>query len=244
MPDRIDRFTEKARATLTAAQEEAQRFRHNYIGTEHLLLGLLRQQDGVAAKVLGGLGIELDKVRDAVEFIIGRGERVRLERNRPHAKSAKKVDEARRRRGAAFESQLHRVRSTCSWSSSRRRRDAFGVLESLGLTLERLRTEVPRILSQPLSSEPPLRLDPGLRATAVGLCGVARTMLLSRAGRTWSGPQSASTPFLHSTAFEACLRAPGRHASVRRCHREVRPDHSSPRDRPCAESRPIIRRRR
>jgi len=50
--DRFDKFTERARRVLSLAQEEAQRFQHNYIGTEHLLLGLVREGEGVAAKVL------------------------------------------------------------------------------------------------------------------------------------------------------------------------------------------------
>ena len=75
MADRFDKFTERARRVLTLAQEEAQRFGHNYISTEHLLLGLVREGDGVAAKVLNNLGVELTKVRSAVEFIIGRGEK-------------------------------------------------------------------------------------------------------------------------------------------------------------------------
>src|SRR5690348_14543064 len=73
--DRFARFTERACRVLSLAQEEAQRFNHNYIGTEHLLLGLVREGDGVAAKVLNNLGVELSKVRSAVEFIIGRGEK-------------------------------------------------------------------------------------------------------------------------------------------------------------------------
>src|SRR2546429_9946026 len=76
MADRFDKFTERARKVLQLAQEEAQRFNHNYIGTEHLLLGLVREGEGVAAKVLGNLGVELNRVRSAVEFIIGRGDRM------------------------------------------------------------------------------------------------------------------------------------------------------------------------
>src|SRR5256885_1122193 len=76
--DRFDKFTERARKVLSLAQEEAQRFQHNYIGTEHLLLGLVREGEGGAAKVLNNLGVELIKVRSAVEFIIGRGERIGL----------------------------------------------------------------------------------------------------------------------------------------------------------------------
>src|SRR5215217_8236340 len=76
MPDRFDKFTERARKVLQLAQEEAQRFNHNYIGTEHLLLGLVREGEGIAAKVLGNLGVERNKVYSAVEFIIGRGDRM------------------------------------------------------------------------------------------------------------------------------------------------------------------------
>ena len=75
MTSRFEKFSERARRGLSLAQEEAQRFNHNYIGTEHILLGLVRETEGVAARVLSNLGVELSKVRSAVEFIIGRGER-------------------------------------------------------------------------------------------------------------------------------------------------------------------------
>src|SRR5579875_1172978 len=98
--DRFDKFTERARKVLSLAQEEAQRFQHNYIGTEHLLLGLVREGEGVAAKVLANLGVELNKVRSAVEFIIGRGDRIVLGEIglTPRAKKVIElaVDEARR----------------------------------------------------------------------------------------------------------------------------------------------------
>src|SRR5438034_52817 len=73
--ERFDKFTDRARKVLTLAQDEAQRFNHNYIGTEHLLLGLVREGEGVAARVLENMNVELAKVRTAVEFIIGRGDR-------------------------------------------------------------------------------------------------------------------------------------------------------------------------
>ena len=73
--DRFDKFTDRARRVLTYAQDEAQRFDHNYIGTEHILLGLVREGDGTAAQVLENMGVELAKVRTAVEFIIGAGDR-------------------------------------------------------------------------------------------------------------------------------------------------------------------------
>jgi ATP-dependent Clp protease ATP-binding subunit ClpC len=60
--DRFDKFTDRARKVLTLAQDEAQRFNHNYIGTEHLLLGLVREGEGVAARVLENMNVELPKV--------------------------------------------------------------------------------------------------------------------------------------------------------------------------------------
>ena len=75
MTSRFEKFTERARRVLTAAQEEAQHLNHNYIGTEHILLGLDREEEGVAAKVLVSMGVTLSKVRSAVEYIIGRGEK-------------------------------------------------------------------------------------------------------------------------------------------------------------------------
>ena len=75
MASRFEKFSERARRVLTLAQEEAQHLNHNYIGTEHILLGLVREEDGIAAKVLSNMGVGLSKVRASVEFIIGRGEK-------------------------------------------------------------------------------------------------------------------------------------------------------------------------
>src|SRR3989304_931176 len=147
MADRFDKFTERARRVLTLAQEEAQRFNHNYIGTEHLLLGLVREGDGVAAKVLNNLGVELTKVRSAVEFIIGRGGETPTGEIglTPRAKKVIElaVEEARRLNHSYIGTEhllLGLVREG--------KGIAFGVLESLGVSLERVRTETARILSQ------------------------------------------------------------------------------------------------
>ena len=59
MGSRFEKFSERARRVLSLAQEEAQRFNHNYIGTEHILLGLVRETEGVAARVLSGLSVDL-----------------------------------------------------------------------------------------------------------------------------------------------------------------------------------------
>jgi len=70
----FERFTDRARRVVVLAQEEARMLDHNYIGTEHLLLGLIHEGEGVAAKALEAMGISLDAVRQQVEAIIGRGE--------------------------------------------------------------------------------------------------------------------------------------------------------------------------
>ena len=70
----FERFTERARQVVVLAQEEARMLNHNYIGTEHILLGLIHEGDGVAARTLESLGISLDAVRQQVEEIIGRGQ--------------------------------------------------------------------------------------------------------------------------------------------------------------------------
>lgn len=70
----FERFTDKARQVVVMAQEEARRLDHNWIGTEHVLLGLVKVEDGVAAKALTSLGVSLDQTRVAVEAIIGRGD--------------------------------------------------------------------------------------------------------------------------------------------------------------------------
>src|SRR4249920_2019042 len=70
----FERFTDRARRVVVLAQEEARALDHNYIGTEHILLGLIHEGQGVAARALESLGISLDAVRQQVEEIIGRGQ--------------------------------------------------------------------------------------------------------------------------------------------------------------------------
>ena len=65
----FNRFTERARKVILLAKEEAKRFNHDYIGTEHILLGLLREGEGVAARVLNSMGVTLDNVKEKVKAI-------------------------------------------------------------------------------------------------------------------------------------------------------------------------------
>src|SRR6266581_2563470 len=72
--DKFGKFTERARKVLSLAQEEAQRFQHNYIGTEHLLLGLVREGEGIASGVLESLGVNLEMVRTQTIMVLSHGE--------------------------------------------------------------------------------------------------------------------------------------------------------------------------
>src|SRR5450759_5143571 len=151
--DRFDKFTDHARAVLTLAQDEAQRFRHPYIGTEHLLLGMLRVADCLATRVLRNLGAEPSKVRTAVEFIIGRGDlpvvgEVGLT---PWAKRAIElaIDEARRM-------DHHYIGTEHLLLGLVREGEgiAAGVLELLRVNLDKVRYEVIRLLAETVSAEP------------------------------------------------------------------------------------------
>jgi len=147
MASQFDKFTERARKVLTLAQEEAQRFNHNYIGTEHLLLGLVREGDGVAARVLGNMGVQLPKVRSAVEFIIGRGEGAVIGEIglTPRAKKVIElaIDEARRLNHHYIGTE-HLLLGLVREGEG----IAAGVLESLGVNLEKVRSQVMQVVSQ------------------------------------------------------------------------------------------------
>ena len=67
----FERFTDRGRRVLVLAQEEARLLDHNFIGTEHILLGLLHEEEGIAARALAGLGVNLPTVRGTVEEMIG-----------------------------------------------------------------------------------------------------------------------------------------------------------------------------
>ncbi|NDF54900.1 MAG: ATP-dependent Clp protease ATP-binding subunit, partial [Proteobacteria bacterium] len=153
MSDRFDKFTERAKKVLVLAQEEAQRFNHNYIGTEHLLLGLVREGEGIAAKVLSNLGVELQKVRSAVEFIIGRGDRMVIGdiSLTPRAKKVIElaVEEARRLNHNYIGTE-HLLLGLVREGEG----IAAGVLESLGVNLEKVRTQVIQVVSQSTTTAP------------------------------------------------------------------------------------------
>ncbi|MFC2018905.1 ATP-dependent Clp protease ATP-binding subunit [Chloroflexota bacterium] len=144
---RFEKFSERARRVLTLAQEEAQKLNHSHIGTEHILLGLVREEEGIAAKVLANLGISLPKVRQAVEFILERGEKPATNEI-GLATRAKRVielaiDEARHL-GHNYIGTEHLLLGLMREGEG----IAARVLNSFGITIEQIRSEISHILSQ------------------------------------------------------------------------------------------------
>ena len=169
MASRFEKFSERARRALTRAQEEAQRFGHNYIDTEHILLGLIAEEDSVASKVLANLGVLPNKIRAAVEFVVGRGERSTIGEVglTPRAKRVIElaVDEARRMNHSYIGTEhllLGLLRE--------REGAAVGVLESFGITFEKTQTEINNILSQ------------GMAQPRAAARGTVRTPVLDQLG--------------------------------------------------------------
>ncbi len=143
----FDKYTDRAKRVLMLAQEEARRFNHNYIGTEHLLLGLVREGEGIAAKVLYDMGVDLTKVRSAVEFIIGRGERVNQGDISLTPRAKKVIElaaEEARRLGHNYIGTEHLLLGLVREGEG----IAAGVLESLGVSLEKVRQQVIQSVSQ------------------------------------------------------------------------------------------------
>jgi ATP-dependent Clp protease ATP-binding subunit ClpC len=179
--ERFDKFTDRARKVLTLAQDEAQRFNHNYIGTEHLLLGLVREGEGVAARVLENMNVELAKVRTAVEFIIGRGDRpvVGEVGLTPRAKRVIElaIDEARRL-GHNYIGTEHLLLGLVREGEG----IAAGVLESLGVNLDKVRHEVIRVLSQSSSVGPAQETKRSSKTPTVDALGINLTEA-ARAGK-------------------------------------------------------------
>ncbi|HEX4745183.1 MAG TPA: Clp protease N-terminal domain-containing protein [Candidatus Limnocylindria bacterium] len=158
----FDRFDHRAKRILALAQDEAIRFEHNYIGTEHILLGLIREGEGVAWQVLTTLGIELNRVRTAVEFIVGRGKEPTSPSEITLSPRTKKlielgIDEARKLRSSIVSTE-HLLLGLAREGEG----IASGIIESLGVTMDQVRTAVLAALEQqpPLAAATITRIDP------------------------------------------------------------------------------------
>src|SRR5919201_5238055 len=161
----FERFTERARKVVVLAQEEARHFNHNYIGTEHLLLGLLREDEGVAARALSALNVALDEVREQVESIVGYGEEG-TGAQAPFTPPAKKVLELALREalslGHNYIGTEHILLGLVRESDG----VAARVLLDLGADMDRVRAQL-------------VKLVPGLPAAPHGLLGTRRRKVSS-----------------------------------------------------------------
>ena len=140
----FERFSGEAKRVLTVAQEEAARSHHSYIGTEHILLGLLRAEDGVAAKVLNGVGIEIGGVRRSIDSLLGRNERIIIQQIIPTSRVKKVLElafEEARRMGNTHVGTEHLLLGLLDEGEG----IAAHVLIDLGANLERVRGEIERL---------------------------------------------------------------------------------------------------
>ncbi len=147
MSDKLDRFTKRARRVLTLAQEEALRLKHNYIGTEHLLLGLVREENSVAVKVLRELGVEPGQVIRAVERTVGRGERAPFGKPSLAPRTKRVIElavEEARMMGHHYIGTEHLLLGLVREGEG----IAVNVLRGLGINLDRIRTQTARNILQ------------------------------------------------------------------------------------------------
>lgn len=160
MSDLYSKFTKRAKQVLQLATEEARSFNHPYIGTEHILLGLIRESEGIAARVLDDLGVKLAQARNAVEFIVGTGEGSPVTDQELTARAQKvikyAIEEANRLNHHYIGTEhllLGLVRNGEGV--------ATGVLDIMGVSLEQVRNQVMRVLRHGTAGGPEQRTAGG-----------------------------------------------------------------------------------
>lgn len=174
MPDKMQRFTQRARRVLSLAQEEAERLQHSYIGTEHLLLGLMREEGGVAGRVLKQLGLEMKEVEALVERKTRSGQRTPFQKLdlSPGTKKVLElaVDEARRM-GHHYIGTEHLLLALLRYNEG----IAIDILKALNISPDAIRKQTHRVLQDsPSAPRPPTTPRP-TRSTARREPGQAAT---------------------------------------------------------------------
>ena len=169
----FERFTERSRQVVVLAQDEARRLAHNYIGTEHLLLGLLREEEGLAARVLESFDITVEDVRAQVARIVGQGDEVSTGQI-PFTPRSKKVLELALREGIELGHNYIGTEHILLGLVRENDGVAVRILRDLGAGAEKIRDEILRVLSgargetggpPPLSWEYAVRTLEGLTET-------------------------------------------------------------------------------
>ncbi|HTY71701.1 MAG TPA: ATP-dependent Clp protease ATP-binding subunit [Actinomycetes bacterium] len=164
----FERFTDRARRVVVLAQEEARMLNHNYIGTEHILLGLIHEGEGVAAKALESLGISLEAVRQQVEEIIGQGQQA-PSGHIPFTPRAKKVLELSLREALQLGHNYIGTEHILLGLIREGEGVAAQVLVKLGADLNRVRQQVIQLLSGYQGKEPAAAGGPAAEAPSTSL---------------------------------------------------------------------------
>ncbi len=165
----FERFTEKARRVVVLAQEESRLLSHNYIGTEHLLLGLLAEQDGVAARALESLDVTLDAAREQVEEIIGPGQQ-QSHGHIPFTPRAKKILELSLREALNMGSEVIDTEHLLLGLIDEGDGVGAQILQRFGATAQPVREAVARLVNSEVEAEvigAPWASRPGPRAVSV-----------------------------------------------------------------------------
>ncbi|MBW8011643.1 MAG: ATP-dependent Clp protease ATP-binding subunit [Chloroflexi bacterium] len=151
----MERLTQRARRVLSLAHQEAERMRHNYIGTEHLLLGLIREEGGVAARVLRELGLEASRVEEIVQRLTGTGkyEGGKIDLSPGTQQVLEFAFDEAKRLGNHYVSTEHLLLGLVRYGEG----IALNVLRKLGVTPEQIRRQTRRVLQE--SSAPRRRLS-------------------------------------------------------------------------------------
>jgi len=144
----FERFTERSRQVVVLAQDEARALRHDYIGTEHLLLGLLREEEGIAAQVLDGFDITVEEVRAQIERIVGQGDEPAAGEI-PFTPRAKKVLERALRQALSLQQGYIGTEHVLLGLIEEPKGVALRILHEFDAEPDRVRREVLRMLSGP-----------------------------------------------------------------------------------------------
>jgi ATP-dependent Clp protease ATP-binding subunit ClpC len=189
----FDRFTDRARKVMTYARKEAIRFNHDYVGTEHILLGLVKEGSGVAANVLENLGVDLEKVRLEVEKLVRSGPSTVTKGDKPYTSRAKKVLELAMEEARNLDHNYVGTEHLLLGLLRESEGIAAQVLMNLGLNLEEVRNEVMEFLT---GAEP--QAGPGQPGAGGADAGGAPGM--GGGGAPTTGPEGkeSKTPALDS----------------------------------------------
>ncbi len=185
----FERFTARAKKVLALAQQEAESSHHSYIGTEHLLLGLLREQEGLAAKALANLGVEIDVVRQTIDELLGRSEGIIVQQIIPTSRVKQVIELAFEEAERSNQTEVgteHLLLGLLIEAEG----IAAHVLERLGADLVRVRRELVRLGGDAALLEAGGVRPEGLPSARRGAAPLVQSRFVNRGALSW-GSRSA-----------------------------------------------------